>query len=177
MNIFLLIFLVICSSSIALASYSLAPWVPTRKKDLERISQLANLKAGEVFYDLGCGDGRVAIYINDNYQAKAIGLELALPFYLICKMRQLFSKNKNLSFKFKNLFKENLSKADAIYIFAQSRNKLKGKIIKKLKNELKTNARVITYAFPIEGWQPVIADKPAEKDITIYLYKIDSLNN
>ena len=38
-----------------------APWVPTRRRDMERILALAKIKPGEVFYDLGCGDGRLLV--------------------------------------------------------------------------------------------------------------------
>ncbi len=172
MSFFFVIFIIMCLSTVAYASYSLAPWVPTRKKDLPRILSLANLKAEEIFYDLGCGDGKVIFYINKNSQAKVIGLELALPFYLLCKLRKLLSKNNNLTFKLKNLFNENLSQADAIYIFAGSADKLKNRLKQKLEKELKPGTRVISYAFPMHGWQPTTCNKPSKNDVTIYLYKI-----
>ncbi|MFC1678399.1 hypothetical protein ACFLZ9_01530, partial [Patescibacteria group bacterium] len=96
MNIILFIILIVVLFSVALASMSLAPWVPTKKRDLKRILKLAEMKEGGIFYDLGCGDGRVASYIINNSQEKvrAVGLELAIPFYLICKVRQLLAHNK-----------------------------------------------------------------------------------
>ena len=167
--IYISVFLILLS--VAWASFSLAPWVPTRKKDLERIKRLANLEPGEIFYDLGSGDGRVAIYLSKHTKGKVVGLELAIPFYLICKIRGFTSKNRNLSFKYKNLYKEDLRTADVIYIFAESEERLASKLEQKLNNELKPGARAITYAFPIKGWQPIIVDKPGEDDISIYLYK------
>ena len=172
MQLFIIIFLIVLLTSIAIAFSSLAPWVPTKKRDLKRIFKLAALKPNEIFYDLGCGDGRVAIYVAKNINTKVIGLELAWPLYLICKIRQLFYKNKNLEFKFKNLFKENLARANVVYIFAANPGKLKGKLIQKLGAELKPNAKIITYAFPIAKWQPIIINKPTANDISIYLYQI-----
>lgn len=159
-----------CLLSVGYASLSLAPWVPSRKKDLPRIFKLAGLKPGEKFYDLGCGNGRLAIYAANNFQAQAIGVELALPLYFVCVIRRLFNGNKLLIFKLKNLFKENLSSADVVYIFGMP-DKLKTKMREKLERELKLGARVITYAFPIKDWTPEIVDKPNERDISIYLYK------
>jgi len=171
MDLFILIFFLICLLTVALASLSLAPWVPTRKKDLPRILKLADLQADEIFYDLGCGDGKVVAYLAKNTKAKTIGIELAFPFYLVCKMRQLFYRNKNLKIKFKNLLKKNLSNANVVYLFARSPETLNKGFKQKLEHELKPGARVISYAFPFPGWIPTIVSKPNKNDITIYLYK------
>jgi len=156
--------------SVALAGLSFAPWVPAWKKDLPRIFKLAELKPGEVFYDLGCGNGKVVLYANKNFQAKAIGLEISLPLYLTCKIRQIFNYNKNLSFKFKDLYRQNLSNADVVYFFGMPDNveKLKAK----LERELKPGTRVISYVFPVVGWQEIAKDKPNPTDIAVYLYII-----
>ncbi|MCX6743500.1 MAG: class I SAM-dependent methyltransferase [Candidatus Parcubacteria bacterium] len=173
MTIFNLLFLLValCLLSLAIASISLAPWVPTWKKDLPRILKLAALKPGETFYDLGCGNGKVAIYAAKNFNAQVIGLEMAVPLYLICRLRQLFTINKNLIFKYKNFYKEDLSKANVVYVFGQAKT-LGLKFTQKLSTELNPGARVISYVFPIEGWTPKIIDKPSPKDIAIFLYEI-----
>jgi cyclopropane fatty-acyl-phospholipid synthase-like methyltransferase len=157
-------------SSIAIAGLSFAPWVPAWKKDLPRIFKLAALKPGEVFYDLGCGNGKVVLYANKNFQARAIGLEISLPMYLVCKARQIFNSDKNLVFKLKNLYKEDLSRADAVYFFGMP-DKV-AKLRAKLEKELKPGCRVISYVFPIAGWQEAVKDKPKPTDIAIYLYTI-----
>jgi len=166
------IFLVISILSLALSSLSLAPWVPTWKKDLPRIFKLADLKPNQIFYDLGCGNGKTVIYAAENYNAQAIGLEMALPLYLVCKFRQLFHWRKNLDFKWKNLFKENLSQADVIYVFGLPKA-IQGKLIQKFEQELKPGAKVISYVFPFTSWVPKIIDRPQPNDIAIYLYEKD----
>lgn len=149
--------------------WSFAPWVPANKKDYQRIFKLANLKQDEIFYDLGCGTGRLAIYANENFQAKTFGLEVAWPLYLICKVRQLFSSSKNITFKFKNLYKEDLSQADVIYFFGISET-VNSRLKQKLEKELKKGARVISYVFQIRDWSPQVIDKPTKNDKSIYLY-------
>lgn len=168
MNVLILIFCILLISA-ALAGVSFAPWVPTWKKDLPRIFKLANLQPGEIFYELGCGNGKVVLYAYRNFQVKAIGLEISLPLYLVCKIRQLFNFSPRLSFKFKSLFREDLSKADVVYFFGMPKP-LKQKLKQKLERELKPKTRVISYVFPIEGWQPDVVDKPAENEVPIYLY-------
>ena len=162
--------IVVSLLTIAVACVSFAPWVPMRNKDLKRIFKLADLKQGEIFYDLGCGTGKVIMYANKNFKAKTIGVELALPLFLICKIRWIFNGDKNLFFKFGNLFKEDLRKADAVYIYGMPHT-IKNKLREKLEKELKPGARVISYVFSIDGWQPATVDKPSNKDVSIYLYK------
>src|SRR5947209_16424252 len=57
----------------------LAPYVPSPQQIVDRMLEAANLKPGEVLYDLGCGDGRVLISAAQKYRAKAVGVELSEP--------------------------------------------------------------------------------------------------
>jgi SAM-dependent methyltransferase len=169
MEFILLLILLILLMTAALAGISFAPWVPTWRKDFPRVFKLAELKPGQVFYELGCGDGRVVTQANKIYKAKAIGLEISMPLYLVAKLRQLFNPNKDLKIKYKNLFKENLGAADVVYFFGMPKP-VKDKLRLKLEKELKPGCRVISYVFPIEGWQPEVIDKPLANVVPIYLY-------
>jgi len=166
--LYLIILLIL--ATLGRASLSLAPWVPTRRKDLGRICDLANFEPGDKFYDLGCGDGRLVVYAGRHYEVKATGIELALPFYFLCQLRRWFFEKENIEFKFNNLFFIDLSDADVVYLFPQTEKKLSGKLITKLEKGLKTGARVITYVFPVNSWEPAMVSKPTDKDLPIYLY-------
>ncbi len=166
----ILFFFLFCAITLFWATLSLAPWVPSRKRDLKRIFKIADLKPNDTFYDLGCGNGRIIFYANRNFQVKSIGIELALPLFLICKIRQIFHSNENIIFKYKSLFKEDMSKADVIYVFALPKS-LEKKLKQKLERELKPGARVISYCFSIKGLKPKIIDKPDQKANSIYLYQ------
>ncbi|OGF18630.1 hypothetical protein A3G56_02310 [Candidatus Falkowbacteria bacterium RIFCSPLOWO2_12_FULL_45_10] len=132
--------------------------------------KLANLQAGEVFYDLGCGSGQVVFYAARQFQARAIGVELALPLYLICQLKKIIIGAVDVQFRWKNLFAENLSGADAVYFFGMPHS-IAAKLKFKLERELKPGARVVSYVFPIPGWQPGIIDKPTAKAAAVYLYR------
>lgn len=166
-----LLFIIVCGFSVIFSCLSFAPWVPSRGRDLNRIFKLADLKSGQVFYDLGCGNGRVVIYAAKHYKVKAVGLEISLPFYLICRLRRFFNRGAALEFKFKNLHKENLAPADAVYFFGMP-YVLNEKFCQKLKRELKPGAKIISYSFKLPGWRPKIIDKPNADDLAVYLYEI-----
>ena len=76
---------------------SLAPWVVTRKQDLALIQRLADLQPGQVFLELGCGNGRVCSFIaRQNPEATVIGIELAYYWYLFSRLRQRWYGPANL---------------------------------------------------------------------------------
>lgn len=174
----LYLFILLYLLAIIIPWISLAPWVPTKNSDLKRIKQLANLRNKEIFYDLGCGNGRVIFYLSKkNPQAKFIGIELSFTFFAFCLLKKSILNRKNCCFKLKNAYNENLGNADVVYVFAASREKLKHKLKNKLEKELKPDAKIISYVFPMEGWKPTVINKPNKKDISIYLYEKQNLHD
>jgi len=153
---------------LAIAGISFAPWVPTWRADVDRALQLAALKPGEVFYDLGCGDGK-AVFAAAKLGAHATGIEIAWPLYLFCQIKKLLFSS-SARFKLGNLFHLDISDADVIYIFGMPKT-IQQKLRDKLERELKPGTRVVSYAFPIHGWEAITKDKPTPKQMSLYLYR------
>lgn len=147
--------------------HSFAPWMPARANDSEAICELSSLHDGEIFYDLGCGDGRVVDFVSRNFAVEAVGIEIQPIFYAICLIRKLF--NPKSIFKFKNLFDEDLSRADVVYFFGMP-NQVNKKLLPKLKRELKPGTRVVSNTFGIEDWEPIQTYKYDSKTSNLYLY-------
>ena len=168
-SLILLGLMLLFAFNIIFSVLSFAPWVPSRSRDLARIFKLASLKDGQLFYDLGAGDGKIVFYAGQHYNVKAIGLEISWPLFLFCRFKQFVQGNKNIEIKLKNLFEENLSAADAVYFFGMPKT-INNKLNLKLRQELKPGAKIISYSFTLEGWQPAIIDKPTKEDLPIYLY-------
>lgn len=169
-SVLIFLFAALVLLPIAIAWKTFAPWVPTKTSDVERVFDLANLKPGEVFYDLGSGDGKMIIYAAKNFQAKSVGLELAFPMVLVSYLRKFISKEKNLQIKWRSLFKENLEEADVVYIFGVPQT-LGKSFQKKLEKELKPGTRVISYAFKVGDLEPVVISQPSQKQLPIYVYQ------
>ena len=168
--IFAIITVLFIVSSLAWVGILSAPYVPTRKRDLKRIYEMAKLKPGQVVYDLGAGDGRILIYGAKNYGIKGVGCELALfPLYS-SKIKALCSGvNKQLNLRWKNLYKMDVSEADLVvsYLLPKTMKKLQDKFEK----ELKPGAKVIACGFKVPGWEHTEYDKPNKKHVGLYLYQ------
>tara|TARA_Y100000310_G_C20324569_1_gene642332 strand:- start:45 stop:545 length:501 start_codon:yes stop_codon:yes gene_type:complete len=166
MNVLIILFLVILFSAVY-AGWRGAPWVPTKKKDVERFLKLANIESGQKVYDIGCGDGRI-ICAASNAGAKAHGYEIFLAPYIFAKIKSLFYKNCKI--KFKDFWSADLSDADVVYFFLMPHQYKK--LEKKLKNELKGGTKVIAYVWPIENWVPKKVDVLPNHS-NLYLYEIN----
>lgn len=155
--LFLLLF------SMAYAALSGAPWVPTWKRDIERARKLLDLKPGENFVELGCGDGRVTCAIG-----QGTGVELSVVQYVAAQIRRVLTRSWNVRFALANAFHYDLRGSDAVYLFLMPETYQK--IRPKLETELKPGARVVTYVWPIPDWEPERVDEHPGAP-KLYLYR------
>ena len=162
---------IILLGSIAFGAHQFAPWLPTWNKDLERFANLAGLKQSDVVYDLGSGDGRVVFFIARRFQAKAVGVEVAIPLVIWSYLKKIVTGATLTTFLWKNFFKLDVSPASVIYVFGRP-GTLGALLVDKFKRELRPGSRIVSYAFPLAGLVPEKIDKPTKNDLSLYLYRI-----
>jgi len=167
---FLFVLLLIIVASAAYAGHKGAPWVPTWKKDMARVKRLLDLQPGDAFVELGCGNGRVTRHLAKTTDVRhAIGVELSLLQWLVARLQsRLDGTAGKTAFVLGDAFKHDLSEYDAVYLFLMP--EAYKKIVPKFEQELKPGARVVTYIWPIPGWEPTVAEQP-EGASNIYLYQ------
>ena len=171
-NIFY-ITIIILLIPLAIAGLSLAPWVPANRKDFPRINEQLQLKKGSVFYELGCGEGRLSRYIaKQNPEAKVVGVEIMVTMYLLAQLRQLLHPHKNLRYIYGDALKTDLRNADALYTYALIKTinaKLKPKFLK----ELKPGCRIVSYHFAMQDWPgKSLIEQPTKTDVPLHVYQV-----
>ena len=154
----------------------IAPFVATPLPVVRQMLTLAELKPGELIYDLGCGDGRVVITAVQEFGAQAIGVEMRedLVKQALNKVSELGLDGK-VKIVHSDLFKVDISPADVVtlYLTTSANDKVKPK----LEAELKQGARIVSHDYEILGWRPVKIDNFCENprlgypSHTIYVYK------
>jgi len=165
-KITLIIFFVILTIPIIKAIFG-APFVPTPRKTMQRMFKSANIKPDQIFYDLGCGDGRFIREAARSYQAKAIGIELNPLLFLYAKFRS--RKQKNETIFYQNFYKTELKNADIVVCYLMP--KTMKKIEAKFKRELKPGCKIISHGFRLKSWKPAQVIEPTPKEYgRIYVY-------
>ena len=154
----------------------IAPFVPSPITVIQHMLKLADLKAGEVLFDLGAGDGRTVIMAAKTFGARGVGVELRED--LAKKALSTIHDNglaDRVTIVNGDMFNVNLTSADVVFLYlTTSANE---KIRPKLDNELKKGVRVVSHDYEIVGWKPVKVENFCENpqlgypSHTIYLYQ------
>jgi len=147
------------------------PWQPTDMKRVRRMLEMANVKPGEVVYDLGCGDGRIIICAAQEFGARAVGVELN-PWLYFLALLKVWTKGLSSRVRviFGNLHQVDLKEADVVTIFLYSH--VNDLLQEKFQRELKPGARIISYFWDLRDWRPVDVDSK----YNLYLYVKNSTN-
>lgn len=144
-----------------------APWVPTRKKDIERFIKLANAESGQVFYDIGCGDGRLVIAAaKEGLDSR--GLEISVLPFVLAKARQIILwRSLRYKIMYKNLWNFDLHDADVVFVWLMPN--AMPKLKQKFEKELRPGTKVISYVWPIDGLSiKRVSKKKGFSDIYLY---------
>jgi predicted RNA methylase len=137
---------------------------------------LAQLKPGEVFFDLGAGDGRAVIMAAKEFGARAVGVELRedLAKRALSSVYEEGLQDR-VTIVNGDMFNVDLSSADVVFLYlTTSANE---KIKPKLEVELRPGARVVSHDYEIVGWRPLKIENFCENpklgypSHTIYLYR------
>ena len=154
----------------------IAPFVASPLPVIRRMLVLAELKPGEILYDLGAGDGRAVIMAAQEFGARAVGVELRedLAKKALQTVYQLGLQDR-VTILHSNLFDVDISPADVVFLYlTTSANE---KVKPKLEAELKPGARVVSHDYEIIGWKPLKVEEFCENpnlgypSHTLYLYK------
>jgi predicted RNA methylase len=154
----------------------IAPFVPSPAQVIEFMLKLADLKAGEVLFDLGAGDGRAVIMAAKSFGARTVGVELRED--LAKKALSTIHENglsDRVTIVNSDMFGVNLTSADVVFLYlTTSANE---KIRPKLETDLRKGVRVVSHDYEIVGWKPMRVENYCENpklgypSHTIYLYQ------
>jgi len=161
-----------------------APYFPSGRSTIYKMLKLSGASENDTVYDLGSGDGRTLEIAVQKFNVKrAVGIEIDYHWAMksLERIKELGLQDR-IEIINRDFFECNLRPADVVtlYLDPLSNKKLKPK----LEEELKTEARVVSNSFEVEGWKPLKVERirrykrrdgPGYSYKKIYLYRMDSI--
>ncbi len=127
-------------------------YVPTPHRMVQALLEAAQVKPGEMVYDLGCGDGRVVVMAAKQFHARGIGFDLDVDLVQAARAAAAAAGVRHLvAFRRADIFTVDLSEADVVTLFLLREMNLR--LLPQFK-ALKPGARVVSYEFDIPGVPP-----------------------
>jgi len=140
-----------------------AIYVPSQDKVLDIMMEFAKLRPGDKAVDLGSGDGRVIIALA-SAGAEAHGFEINNKLVKRSNENIAEAGMEQLAFTHhKSFWKADLSEYDIVFVYGMRH--VMRRLEKKLQQELKPGAHVISNAFKFPTWTET------KKKGSVYLYE------
>lgn len=140
-----------------------APFVPTKRRQIEVALDLLNLTEGSVLYELGAGDGRVALAAAQR-GLRVEAYELNVILFLVIWVRSRRYRSR-IRVHCSSYWRADLRHADGIFIF--SGELYMNRFARMIKRQ-NIRAKVASFAFPIPGYPP----QRQEEGIYFYDYAL-----
>ena len=128
-------------------------YYPTPPETVAEMLRLANIKKGDVLYDLGSGDGRIPIAAAKEYGIRAVGIEIDPK--LVTEAEEIARQagvSQLVHFRNEDMFHINLREATVVTLYLSA--KLNVLLRPKLLNELRPGSRILSHDFRMGNWKP-----------------------
>lgn len=151
-----------------------APYVPTPQEVVDRMLQLAELKSGDLLYDLGSGDGRVVMTAAQKYGVKAVGFEINPALVKTSRENIKAAGLEHLvEIREEDIQTVDLSPATVLtlYLYPGANLRLRPMI----RSQLRPGSRVVSHQFDMGNWKPDRIERMTDStgiSRTIYLWRV-----
>jgi SAM-dependent methyltransferase len=154
----------------------IVPYVPTPQEVVERMLELAQVKKGDVVYDLGSGDGRIVVTAAKKYGVKAIGFEIDPE-----RIKESAENIKKagvgdlVEIRQQDIRTVDLSPATVLtmYLLPEVNLMIRPNIWK----QMKPGSRVVSHDFDMGDWKPLRTEHIKDGsswDHTLYLWHVEA---
>jgi predicted RNA methylase len=138
-------------------------YVPTPQAVVDKMLEMAEVKKGDIVYDLGCGDGRILVTAAKKYGVKAIGFDIN-PVRVKESLENVRTNKVEhlVTIKQADIFTLDLTEASVVtlYLLPELNVRLMPQLAK-----LKPGSRIVSHDFDMRGAKPVqVHDMTVDED-------------
>lgn len=153
------------------------PYVQTPQSVVDKMLDLAGVRAGDFVIDLGSGDGRIVITAARRHGARGFGVDLDETLVVEARRRaQSAGVADRVAFYRRDLFETDLRPATVVTLYLLPEYNLK--LRPRLLEQLRPGARVVSHDWGMEDWAPddiaevPVPDKPVglKKASIVYMW-------
>jgi len=128
-------------------------YVPTPQDVVDKMLEMAEIKEGDIVYDLGCGDGRIVVTAAERYGVKAVGFDIN-PKRIRESLENARKHNVGhlVTIKQEDIFTLDLREANVVTLYLLP--SLNVKLMPQLE-KLRPGSRIISHDFDMRGAKPV----------------------
>ena len=135
-------------------------FVPTPQEVVEDMLRLADVRKGDVLYDLGSGDGRIPITAAKKYGVRGVGIDIDPDRVSeAVEGARKAGVSKLVEFRLDDIFKADFREATVVTLYLLP--ELNVKLRPRLLAELKPGTRIVSHQFDMGDWRP---DKKLESN-------------
>lgn len=127
-------------------------WIPTNDELVTEMLRMARTQPDDLVYDLGAGDGKIAIAAAKQFGARAVGVEYNAQ---MAQLGQCFAQADGVADKVKivqgDIFATDFSDATVVtlYLLPDLNLKLRPTLL-----QMKPGTRVVSHSFIMGDWEP-----------------------
>jgi SAM-dependent methyltransferase len=142
-------------------------WVPTPDAAVDRMLSMAGVGARDLVYDLGSGDGKIAIMAAKRFGARAVGVEYDSDMIALSRAA---AKREGVAERVKfvqaDIFDYDFREATVVtlYLLTTLNVKLRPKIL-----DMKPGTRVVSHMFRMGEWEPDEHSRVASSDLYCWI--------
>ncbi len=143
-------------------------WIPSPDDVVNRMLQMAEVKAADRLFDLGSGDGKIAIAAARNYGARSTGLEFNPDMVTLSRrLAREAGVAEKATFQQADIFVADFSSATVVtmYLLPELNLRLRPKLF-----TMPPGTRVVSHSFTMGDWEPDETARAGTGDL--YLWRI-----
>jgi Methylase of polypeptide chain release factors len=149
------------------------PYVPTHEMVVDEMLKMAEVKSGDVLYDLGSGDGRIPITAAKRFGTRGVGIDLnPVRIKEANENAEKAGVTDKVRFIQGDIFKEDFSEATVLtlYLLPDVNMRLRPQIL-----QMKPGTRVVSHNYDMGDWEPEKFKKVTTPDGTehyVYFWRV-----
>jgi SAM-dependent methyltransferase len=127
-------------------------WVPTPDEMVTAMLNAAGVTSKDLVFDLGAGDGKIAIAAARQFGARAVGIEYEAEMAALAQRNALRAGvGEKVRIIQGDIFKEDFSKATVVTMYLLPELNLR---LKPILKKMPPGTRVVSHSFDMQTWEP-----------------------